>query len=228
MSWGAGIAGVSSRSMARNRGKKKGATGRRQDVSAPSFWEQLYNRGNPGWDLGQPTPVLKKWLSGHRGKGEKVCILGAGNGYDAVAFAKAGYSVVAVDFAPTPLRYLSGLAHKGKLPIEVVAQDMFYLPEKWNGRFDLIFEYTTYCAIDPRRRNEYVALIKRLLNQQGRLVALFFPMDQDPAVGPPYGVSYDEIAQRFGRHFIITSEEWPELSVASRRLRELFVVMDRR
>lgn len=192
------------------------------------FWEQLYNRGNMGWDLGHPTPVIKKWLSGHRGQGDKVCILGAGNGYDAVAFAKAGYNVVAVDFAPTPLRHLAQLAKKRKLAIEVVGQDMFYLPKKWNGKFDLIFEYTTFCAIDPRRRNEYVALINRLLTRQGRLVALFFPMDQDPTVGPPYGVSYEEIARRFGRHFEITSEEWPELSVASRRLRELFVVMERR
>ena len=172
--------------------------------------------------------MLKKWLAENRGNGEKVCILGAGNGHDALAFAKAGYKVVAVDFAPTALLNLGARAKKGKLPLEVVGQDMFSLPKKLNGKFDLIYEYTTYCAIDPRRRDEYVALIKRLLKRTGRLVALFFPMGQDPKVGPPFGISSDEIAKRFGPSFHFKAEEWPALSAPSRKLRELFVVMERK
>ena len=228
MSWGKAIEAVSSAFMNKRRRRKKAKPEASRNVSTPQFWENLYNQGSPGWDLGGPTPIFHDWLMRNRGHGERVCILGAGNGYDALAFARAGYDVVAVDFAPSPLLRLSEQAKKKKLSIEVIATDMFNLPKRWNGKFDLVVEYTTYCAIDPKRRNEYVDLVMRLLKRAGRLLALFFPMDQDPTVGPPYGISYAEIKTKFGNHFHFSSEEWPDLSVPTRRLRELLVIMERR
>jgi len=199
-----------------------------REVSRPKFWENLYRKGRLGWDLGGPTPVFVNWLKHNPGDGEKVCVLGAGSGYDAIAFAEAGYRVTASEFAPTPAHNLANQAQKSKLSLEVIAGDMFKLPKKKKGHFDLILEYTTYCAIDPTRRDDYVSLVLDILKPGGRLLALFFPMDQDPTEGPPFGISYNEVDERFRPHFHFQHEEWPDHSVPTRRLRELFVIMERR
>ncbi len=198
-----------------------------KDVSKPGFWESLYRAGRTGWDLGGPTPIFQEWLRDNKGKGEKVCVIGAGNGHDAIAFAKAGYKVTAVDFAPTPARYLADKAAAAKLPLTVLPIDMFQLPTKRPEHFDLVLEYTTFCSIDPHRRDIYVATVASILKPEGRLLALFFPMEQAADVGPPFGLSRVEIRERFERYFHIVSEEWPEDSVPTRRLRELIVLMEK-
>ena len=197
-------------------------------VSSPQFWEDIYRqKKSPGWDLGRPTPVFTQWLKENPGRGQSVCVLGAGNGHDAVAFAKRGYVVTAVDFAPAAVQKLQRKAKRSKVSMEILGQDMFALREEKRHSFDLVLEYTTYCAIDPRRRDEYVSLIVDLLKPEGRLIALFFPMDQDPAIGPPFGVRYPEVRERFGHHFHFAREEWPNHSVKTRRFREYFVIMER-
>lgn len=200
-----------------------------REVSSPQFWEDLYRQNkSPAWDLGRPTPVFIQWLKENPGLGQSVCVLGAGNGYDAVAFAKRGYAVTAVDFAPAAVQKLQRKARRSQVSMEIMCRDMFSLTEEKQHSFDLVLEYTSYCAIDPRRRDEYVSMVLDLLKPEGRLIALFFPMDQDPAVGPPFGVKYTEVVDRFGPYFHFAAEEWPDLSVKSRRFREYFVIMERR
>ena len=198
-----------------------------KDVSKPGFWESLYRAGRTGWDLGGPTPILQKWLRDNQGHGEKVCVLGAGNGHDAMAFAQAGYKVTAVDFAPTPSRQLADKAAAAKLSLTVLPIDLFQLPAKHSESFDLVLEYTTFCSIDPHQRDAFVATVTSILKTEGRLLALFFPMDQAADAGPPFGVGRDEIRERFEHYFHIVSEEWPEDSVPTRRLRELLVLMEK-
>ena len=69
------------------------------------FWENKYALDNTGWDLYGPTPVFDN-ISKNIKKG-KVCILGCGRGYDAVMFAERGFSVTAVDFAPSAVEALN-------------------------------------------------------------------------------------------------------------------------
>jgi len=196
-------------------------------VSTPKFWEELYLAERTGWDLGGPTPIFKEWLEEHRGQGEKVCMLGAGGGYDALEFARAGYRVTAVDFAPTPMRRLEKQAGKGRLAVTAIIMDLFQLPTRYPDYFDLVVEYTTFCAIDPHQRDVYVATLASILKPEGRCLALFFPLEQDPETGPPFGMSQLEIRERFQRYFHIVSEEWPEHSIPTRRLRELLVLMEK-
>ena len=68
------------------------------------FWEDLYLEDNTGWDLKGPTPIFTE-LSKQLPKGD-LCIIGCGRGYDAVTFAKEGFNVTAVDFAPSAIESL--------------------------------------------------------------------------------------------------------------------------
>ena len=56
------------------------------DVNQSNFWENRYKKEEIGWDLGRETPVFTV-ISDTLYPG-KVCILGFGNGYDAISFSK--------------------------------------------------------------------------------------------------------------------------------------------
>lgn len=54
-----------------------------------------------------------------------VVDLGAGNGRNAIALARAGHPVTAVEFAPSLATAISAAAARERLPLEVRAQDLF-------------------------------------------------------------------------------------------------------
>ncbi|MFQ6610145.1 MAG: hypothetical protein ACE5D7_05020, partial [Fidelibacterota bacterium] len=62
------------------------------NVSDPSYWEKKYQSGNTHWDLNGPTPAILEWIKKIDGI-KKICIIGAGNGYDAIEIAKLGHDV---------------------------------------------------------------------------------------------------------------------------------------
>ena len=69
----------------------------------------------------------------------KVCILGCGRGYDAIMFAKKGFDVTAVDFAPTPIFELNKLAIQKSVTINTVQDDIFSLVGQYPDTFDIFY-----------------------------------------------------------------------------------------
>lgn len=63
-----------------------------------------------------------------------------------------------------------------------------------------MWEYTCFCAIDPRRRAEYVHVMGAILRPGAWLLACFFPMRRR-AAGPPFAVSEGEVRRLFARGF---------------------------
>ena len=193
------------------------------DVNFPEKWEADYQRGTDGWDLSGPTPVFKRLASSSRFRPGRMIVLGAGRGYDAREFSRQGFNVTAVDFSPSAVEQMHALADP-QAPIQVLQQDLFTLPQELNGSFDYVLEYTCYCAIDPKRRDEYADLVNRLLKPNGIYIDLAFPLDRRPG-GPPYAVRESEIFDLFlNRGFKLISREKPEDSVKPRRhAEELFI-----
>ena len=109
------------------------------DINKSSFWEHRYEKGEIGWDLGAETPVFT--AISEKLKPGKVCILGCGNGYDAISFSKKGFSVTAVDFAKTPINNLQIAARSLSLSIETIKKDIFDLIPDFSSQFDYIIEY---------------------------------------------------------------------------------------
>ena len=70
----------------------------------PQFWEDLYQTDDDKWDLKEATPIFKK-LATELPLG-RVCVIGCGRGYDAIAFAEKGFHVTAIDFAPSAISSL--------------------------------------------------------------------------------------------------------------------------
>ena len=196
------------------------------DINKSSFWEQRYEKGEIGWDLGAETPVFT--AISEKLKPGKVCILGCGNGYDAISFSKKGFSVTAVDFARTPINNLQIAARSLSLSIETIKKDIFDLIPDYSSQFDYIIEQTCFCAIDPRKRQQYSNLVHDLLKVGGKLIGLWMPLDKDIIDGgPPFGVKENEIKKLFSTKWKIIEDCFPTKSIEARKGREKLIVFEK-
>lgn len=193
------------------------------DVNLPQKWDDNYQRGTDGWDLGGPTPVFKRLASTRRFTPGRMIVLGAGRGHDAREFSRHGFDVTAVDFSEYVVGQMRKLADP-EAPIDILQHDIFQLPDELNSSFDYLLEYTCFCAIDPKRRAEYADLIARLLKPNGHYIDLAFPLDGRKG-GPPFAVTESEIFDLFlQRGFKLVSREKPDDSIKPRRhAEELFI-----
>jgi SAM-dependent methyltransferase len=186
------------------------------DVNSADKWEADYRRGSDGWDLGRPTPVFRTLLANRELPPGKMLVVCAGRGHDAREFVRHGYEVTAIDFSPTAVREMNKLVDPDT-PMEIMQQDLFSLPHTLDGTFDYVLEYTCYCAIDPKRRAEFVDLMARLLKPGGMYISLAFPLTQREG-GPPFAVTVSELLRLFGeRGFSLIEREKPTNSVSPRR-----------
>jgi len=194
-----------------------------EDVNLPLKWDENYQQGTDGWDLGRPTPVFQRLLSNPKLIPGRMIVLGAGRGHDAREFARHGFQVTAVDFSSQAVEEMHHLANP-EAPVEILQHDIFTLPDSLSHSFDYVLEYTCFCAIDPQRRAEYADLVTRLLKPNGIYIDLAFPLDGRKG-GPPFAVSASEILNLFqARGFKLLSREKPVDSIKSRRsAEELFL-----
>ena len=191
-------------------------------------WNARYNQQDTPWDLGGPTPELERLLEECRFSNKthpRVLIPGAGSGYDALLLARDGFDVTALDFASKPIAALSAKASALKLKLECLKTDFFDFANhpSEHGLYDLIWEYTFFCAIPPEQRSAYTKAISLLLRPGGLFLALFFPLRPTSKLGPPYLVSKEEIQTLFSKDFIIHFEK-PLASIELRRGAELLGV----
>lgn len=189
-------------------------------VNDPAFWQDLYARGEDGWEQGRPAPPLVRLLDKDPPPTGRVAVLGCGRGHDAREFSRRGYDAVGYDFSLAAIRdarKLGGATFERK--------DIFQLPG--DRSFDAVWEYTCFCAIDPARRPLYVEIIKGLLREGGLFLGLLYPLRAGKD-GPPFPVSQEEIRGLFSKGFRWISEEVPADSIEHRRGFEWLVRLERR
>lgn len=191
-------------------------------LSDADYWNQIYkSMPTPNWDLGEPAPAFQDMLPRLKLPKSRILVLGCGEGHDAALFASAGHVVTAVDFSAEAIEK----AKKNYGHIETLTflkEDIFNLPHEWNYSFDLIIEHTCFCAIEPHRRMGLIKLWRRLLHEEGQIMAVFFAMLKRS--GPPYGSSEWEIRQLLKDSFqFLFWGRWDK-SVPKRQGVELFVL----
>ncbi|MBM4441949.1 MAG: methyltransferase domain-containing protein [Candidatus Rokubacteria bacterium] len=190
-----------------------------RDVSAAAFWDGLYARGADGWEMGQPAPPLVDFVERTPPPRGRVAVPGCGRGHDARFLARHGYDVTGFDFSPAAIEAARALARAEKADVGFEARDVFSLAADYTHAFDGVWEYTCYCAIDPRRRDEYVRVLARIIRPGGWLLACFFPLRGNPT-GPPFPVSHAEVTRRLARRFRIARDFAPTRSARGRTGRE--------
>ena len=70
--------------------------------------------------------------------------------------------------------------------------------------------------------------LNRILKPEGKLVALFFPLDKElNDDGPPFGIDLKSTLSLFSKHFTVDKKEIPNLSIERRIGREMFLILNK-
>lgn len=196
-------------------------------MSDPRFWEDLYDRGGDGWELGEPAPPLVSFLEATPLPAGRVAVPGCGRGHDVRFLVRRGYDAVGFDFAPAALAAARALASREGLPARFERRDVFSLAVDHAAAFDGVWEHTCFCALDPGRRPEYVRVLEGILKSGGWLLACFYPMSGIGG-GPPFPVSEDEVRGLLAPAFRIEHAALPVRSSRGRRGQEWVVLARKR
>lgn len=165
-----------------------------EELSLSEYWDNRYRDSRDGWDLGQaPLWLVEK---AQALPPCRVLVVGCGRGHDAVAFARAGHEVVGLDFSPRALRDAKTLYDQ--VPgLRFEQGDVFELGrgglQDLSDAFDLVWEQTCLCAIDPQRRDAYFAAVQRGLAAQGQWHGVLWGHGEDG--GPPFHLTPELIEE---------------------------------
>lgn len=180
-------------------------------------WSARYEIGSIPWDLGRAHPELETRLALDPALGTgsvgSVLVPGAGTGHDAAALAQAGWGVTAIDIAPAVEGALLGRLEAERA--SVVIGDA--LDVEVDTPFDLVFDHTFFCSLDPVDRPRFGAMVDRALTHSGSLVSVVFPLGKPPSDGgPPWGFTTTDMANALGEQFAL-EEEGGHMRLAGRR-----------
>lgn len=197
-----------------------------KSLEQESYWSEIYrNEVNPGWNLNQAAPALQDMLPRLKLPKSRVLVLGCGEGHDAAFFAKEGHLVTAVDISPEALAR-GHAKYSTQVNLKFLQADLFALPKEFQNSFDIVFEHTCYCAINPTLRSQMVKIWKQVLTPHGQLMGVFFIMDKK--VGPPFGGTEWELRKRLADSFrFIFWGRWRN-SIPARNGKELFVLAQKK
>lgn len=181
-------------------------------------WNERYKNNDTGWDIGYVSTPIKEYIDQLENKDLKILIPGCGNSYEAEYLHKQGFkNVHVIDLAEEALNNLERRI-PGFPKSQLICGDFF----EHSAQYDLIIEQTFFCALYPHLREKYVAKMRELLKDGGKLVGLLFnvPLNTEH---PPYGGNKQEYIELFSKHFNQLSLEASHNSIESRKGRELFI-----
>ena len=182
-----------------------------------AFWNQLYLQKETRWDIGYPSTPLKEYIDQLKGREQRILIPGCGNAYEAAYLINAGFTnVCLLDIASEVVEKLQ--QKWADKPVKIICQDFF----EHQGTYDLIFEQTFFCALDPSLRPAYVKKMHDLLAPGGKLVGVLFNRSFDG--GPPFGGDKEEYMDLFSTWFPELKMELCYNSIPPRRYTELFFI----
>ena len=109
--------------------------------------------------------------------------------------------------------------------INILNNDIFNM-KKYYGYFDMILEYTFFCAIPPSSRMKYIKTVFRLLNKNGTFIGILLPINKSlDEGGPPFGVNLSKTLDMFLKYFKIIDCYKSPLSIEPRSGNEQFIYM---
>lgn len=160
---------------------------------APSkeFWNERYRTGQTPWDYGGVPQEFEELLS-RQAAPLRILIPGCGSAYELLASLQKGHDAVGIDLSDEAVDRVR--PQLGADADRLQAGDFFTSPFS-DGGFDLIYERTFLCAIDPAMRAAYAHTMAALLRPGGLLAGYFlYGHEPDP---PPYPLAPGEEKELF-------------------------------
>ncbi len=187
-------------------------------------WAERYAEENTPWDCGGPHPELVLRFDDLRlAAGARAFVPGCGRGHDALYLAERGLVVTAVDLVDSLAEQVAArLAPHGGTFLAGDALGLELAP------FDLMFEHTFFCALDPAQRPAWGALAGRSVRPGGLLAALVFPGNRPLELGgPPWLTRTGDLAAALGPRFELETDEPAAQPVPRREWEERWAVFRR-
>jgi len=181
-------------------------------------WAAVWARSLTLWDLGGPCAAIQAEAAaaladGRVPRGGRALVPGCGTGYDVRALAAQGLRVVGADIVEAAIEAARAQAAPAGDSVELVCGNFFDDARLAEGAFDLVVDYTFFCAIVPAQRAAWGARTARLLRPGGRLLTLMYPLAPDElaadpaAKGPPHPVSLAEYRRALEPHGVALEGE---------------------
>ncbi len=191
-----------------------------------NIWEERYQNEQFGWDAGAPAPALVDWCADCDTRYDKVAAVGLGTGYDLQPLSTIADTVIGLDFAQSAKTRFEELV----LP-QIKHEDLHYLLTDFFSYdpkvgFNLIWDYTFFCAIEPSERGKWADTMARLIRPGGILLALIFPVVEKEG-GPPFAVIPEEVHALLSSNFELIDSVAPKTSHPGREGKE-FITQYRR
>lgn len=186
-----------------------------------SYWDSQWQNHTTGWDLGEVSPPIKKYIDSWLNKNSKILIPGCGSAYEAGYLLQQGFTnITVIDISPTLVDDLKA-KFAGNDNISIVLGDFF----AHEGQYDLIIEQTFFCALPLFMRPKYVAKMHQLLKPEGTLAGLLFNRTFES--GPPFGGDKETYLTLFKDAFDILQMDISPDSALPRANTELFFEFSR-
>jgi len=166
--------------------------------SGADGWDRAWEESVTPWDNGNvqralvealASPILSLPPQG------RALVPGCGRGYDAVYIAsKLSYATIGLDLSVKAVEAAKQYANSSplglekKLDISFSAGDFFAYKVNPSEQFDLVYDYTFFCAIPLELREGWGKQMCELVKTDGHLITLAYPMDGDRKGGPPFSV----------------------------------------
>jgi hypothetical protein len=131
-------------------------------------------------------------------------------------------NVKVIDISAEPFKSLKPLCPKYKGE-DFIVGDFF----EHFGTYDRILEQTFFCALDPKLRQAYADKMKSLLDDDGRLVGVFFNV-QLGITNPPFGGNREEYKEYFKNDFEFNVFDSCYNSIKPRVGAELFINLQKK
>jgi SAM-dependent methyltransferase len=141
-----------------------------------AYFRQAYRTGRYGWWTDQPSPFAVRVLRQlrHRFPAARLLDLGCGEGRNAIAAARLGFNVTAVDLEPLALKRARAAAKAaGARGIRFRRADALHLPFG-RSAFDIVLDYGCLHHQTKADWPAYLASILRVLRPRGLLILSVF------------------------------------------------------
>jgi SAM-dependent methyltransferase len=149
----------------------------RQGASAT--WDVLWKEGvarGTRFDTAGSSPALVDLLKQGGLPQGKALVPGCGRGYDAIAFAAFGYHAVGMDLSDTAVKEAQLVAAERQDEVTGTLEFSVGNFFEHQGQYDVIWDLTFLCAINPAAREAWAKQMKALLSPQGVLLTYIFPI----------------------------------------------------
>ncbi|QQR91504.1 MAG: methyltransferase domain-containing protein [Myxococcales bacterium] len=181
-------------------------------------WETNWLEHHTPWDAGDASPTLKELVKSGTLPEGRALVPGCGSGYDVFELASEKRRAIGLEVAPTAKKIFEAKRLERNLPSEqasVIVHDFFSFHSE--SPFDLIWDYTFLCAIQPEQRQAWAKKMKELLSPKGELITLLFPVTSGPKdQGPPFPLDPELIKTLLSSYFQVSLLEPVEHSHPAR------------